>query len=157
MAGRVDDVKPLHPVERLVPLLRHRWRGRFAVRALRLLGVEFPRTVKVGERLRLPHGAMGVVLDGNTVIGDDVTILHGVTIGISDLYRPESERRPGRVVIGDRVTISVGAVILYDDGMTLTVGDDAMIAANAVVRSDVPAGEVWGGIPARRLSANPNA
>lgn len=81
-----------------------------------------------------------------TIIGDDVTIYHGVTIGNARLGGPI-----GHIFIGDGATISAGAVIVTG-AEDRRVGAGAVIAANAVVICDVPPGEVWGGVPAQRLS-----
>jgi serine O-acetyltransferase len=76
---------------------------------------------------------------GDTVIGNDVTLRHGVTLGL---------RRtgvPGAPVIGNGVDIGAGAKILGP----VRIGDGAVIGANAVVLCDVPAGALAVGIPAR--------
>ena len=49
--------------------------------------------------------------------------------------------------IGNNVWLGAGAVVLHG----VSIGDGAVIGANAVVVKDVPAGEIWGGVPARRI------
>lgn len=101
-------------------------------------GIFLPYTVRVGRRVRLDHfGGMILVADS---IGDDVVIRQTTTFGIarvSDLH--------ARPVIGNRVDISAGAVIVG----AITVGDGAVIGANAVVTKSVPPGAVAAGVPAR--------
>ncbi len=101
-------------------------------------GIDLPCETRVGRRLRIEHFG-GIVISGDTVIGDDVTLRHGVTLGL---------RRTGVAgapVIGDRVDIGTGAKILGP----VRIGAGAVIGANAVVLCDVPAGALAVGVPAR--------
>ncbi|MFD6447850.1 serine O-acetyltransferase EpsC, partial [Promicromonospora sp. NPDC060204] len=102
-------------------------------------GVEIHPGARLGRRLFIDHG-MGVVIGETTVVGDDVMLYHGVTLGGRSLNR--GKRHP---TLGDRVTVGAGAKVLGP----VWVGDDAQIGANAVVVKDVPAGAVAVGIPAR--------
>jgi len=103
-----------------------------------LTGIELPCETKVGRRLRIDHQS-DIVVSGDAVIGDDVVIRNGVTIG---LKRAGERSSP---VIGNRVDIGAGAKLLGP----ITVGDDVVIGANAVVLEDVPAGSLAVGVPAR--------
>jgi serine O-acetyltransferase len=103
-----------------------------------LTGIELPCEARVGRRLRIEHFG-GIIVSGDAVIGDDVVIRQGVTIGLKRAH----ER--GAPVIGNRVDIGAGAKLLG----AITIGDDAVIGANAVVIKDVPAGALAVGIPAR--------
>ena len=105
-----------------------------------LTGIDLPCEAKVGRRLRIDHFG-GIIVSGDAVIGDDVVMRNGVTIGL----KRTNER--GAPVIGNRVDIGAGAKILGP----IVIGDDAVIGANAVVLHDVPAGAVAVGIPARVL------
>jgi serine O-acetyltransferase len=101
-------------------------------------GIDLPCEAQVGRRLVIEHFG-GIVISGDSVIGDDVTLRHGVTLGL---------RRtgvPGAPVIGDGVDIGAGAKILGP----VRIGAGAVIGANAVVLCDVPAGALAVGIPAR--------
>ena len=105
-----------------------------------------PGEALVGENLVLEHYGLGVVIHPNVTIGDECRIYHHVTIaGESMIGGPE------RVTIGDRVTLGVNAVVLPRSDKSLSIGDDAMIGAGAVVTSDVPAGAIVAGVPARIL------
>lgn len=105
-----------------------------------LTGIELPCEARVGRRLRIEHFG-GIIVSGDAVIGDDVVLRQGVTIGL----KRTGERGAPR--IGDRVDIGAGAVILGP----IRIGDDAVIGANAVVLRDVPAGALAAGVPARIL------
>ena len=89
---------------------------------------------------------MGVVIGETSVIGDDVTLYHGVTLG-GVTWSP-GKRHP---TVGDGVVMGAGAQVLGP----ITVGRDARIGANAVVLKDVPPGATMVGIPAR--AAGPSA
>lgn len=103
-------------------------------------GIMLPYTVRVGRRVRLDHFG-GMILVAQT-IGDDVIIRQNTTFGIANL-----QARTARPVIGNRVEIGAGAVIVGG----IHIGDGAIIGANAVVTRSVPAGAVMGGVPARLL------
>lgn len=54
---------------------------------LKLMGIEIPKGVKIGKRVRFEHWAYGTVIHPFTVIEDNVKVYQGVTIGIADVYR----------------------------------------------------------------------
>lgn len=101
-------------------------------------GIELPCETRIGRRLRIEHFG-GIIVSGDAVIGNDVVLRQGVTIGL------KNTRQRGAPCIGDRVDIGAGAKLLG----SIHVGDDAVIGANAVVLQDVPAGALAVGIPAR--------
>jgi serine O-acetyltransferase len=111
-----------------------------------LTGIDLPCEAKVGRRLKFEHFG-GIIISGDAVIGDDVIIRNGVTIGL------KYTNHAGAPVIGNRVDIGAGAKIIGP----ITIGDDAVIGANAVVLCDVPAGATAVGIPARILPRNKRA
>ncbi|MGY6214113.1 serine O-acetyltransferase [Methylolobus aquaticus] len=103
-----------------------------------LTGIELPCEVTLGRRFLIEHFG-DIIISGDTVIGDDVIVRNGVTIGL----RRTGER--GAPVIGHRVDIGAGAKILGP----IRIGDDVAIGANAVVIVDVPANSLAVGVPAR--------
>lgn len=109
-----------------------------------MTGIDLPCETTVGRRLRIEHFG-GIIVSGDSVLGDDVVIRNGVTIGL----RRTGER--GAPVLGNRVDIGAGAKILGN----IRVGDDAVIGANAVVLQDVPCGALAVGIPARIILRQP--
>ena len=101
-------------------------------------GIEIPHTAKLGRRVVIEHQG-GIVLHGQTVIGDDTIIRQNCTFGIRSPATPTEAP-----IIGARVDVGAGAVILG----RIVIGDDAVIGANAVVLQDVPAGALAVGVPA---------
>jgi len=101
-------------------------------------GIEIHPGATIGRRLFIDHG-MGVVVGETTVVGDDVLLFHGTTLGGRSMTK--GKRHP---TIGDRVTVGAGAKVLGP----IWVGDDAQVGANAVVVKDVPPGAVAVGVPA---------
>jgi serine O-acetyltransferase len=102
-------------------------------------GIELPYSVKLGRRVIFEHQG-AVVIHGDSVIGDDSIIRQGVTLGNRRLDRPHDAPK-----LGKRVNVGAGAKILG----AVTIGDDAVIGANAVVLEDVPSGALAVGVPAR--------
>ncbi|HEX6544811.1 MAG TPA: hypothetical protein VF023_00800 [Bryobacteraceae bacterium] len=104
-----------------------------------------PASVSIGSRSRIWHHGWCVAIDPNTVIGNDCDIYNQVEISSTGTNR---DLRVVRFVIGDRVNICTGAKIVCGDG-TLTIGKGSIIAANAVVTSDVPPYSMAIGVPAQ--------
>lgn len=85
---------------------------------------------RISPGLVLPH-PYGIVIHSAAKLGRDVTILQHVTIG-ADFGEQTA------AVIGDRVILSAGAAVIG----SVTVGDDVVVGANAVVTKDVPSGAI---------------
>lgn len=143
------DIYSLLASWRKKPLL-----GQLAYYALKVLGVELPRKVPVGEGLELVHGGVGVVVHSKTTIGARVKIYPGVTIGRADIYRPAEESRFEAVVIEDDVILCPGSKVLCKEGV-LRVGRGTVLGANAVLFKSTGAGEIWAGMPAERVGTRP--
>ena len=130
-------------------LWRRGWRfsGRLVSHLSRALtAIEIHPGVQIGRRFVIDHGS-GVVLGETSVIGDDVTIYHGVTLGgvapsVDSRSQVDQKRHP---TIKNGVIIGSGAQVLGP----LTIGEGARIGANAVVHKEVPPGVTAVGIPAR--------
>lgn len=118
----------------------HTFAARTLSQAARLLtGIEIHPGAKIGKRLVIDHGA-AVVIGETAEIGDDCTIYQGVTLGGTG--KDTGKRHP---TVGNRVLIGAGAKVLGP----FTIGDDAKIAAGAVVLEAVPENATAVGIPAR--------
>ena len=102
-----------------------------------ITGIELPCETQVGRRLKIEHFG-GIIISGDTVIGDDVIIRNGVTIGL------KNTGQRGAPVLGDRVDIGTGAKLIGP----IRIGNDVAIGANAVVLCDVPDGCIAVGVPA---------
>ncbi len=117
-----------------------RWPGRFVSHFARFIsGIEIHPGATIGRRFFIDHG-MGVVIGETAVIGDDVTLYHGVTLGGTSWNK--GRRHP---TLGSGVVIGAGAKVLGP----ITVGARAKVGSNAVVVKDVPAGTTAVGNPAR--------
>ena len=108
-----------------------------------LTGVEIHPGATIGRRLFIDHG-MGVVIGETAVVGDDVMLYHGVTLGGKSRHGnvPGARRHPRLL---DGVTVGAGAKILGP----ITLGEWSTVGANAVVTKDAPARSILLGIPAR--------
>ncbi len=124
----------------------HRRRRRLLARIVShlnrgLTGIEIHPGATLGRGVFIDHG-MGVVIGETAIVGDDVTLYQGVTLGGTGKQR--GKRHP---TIEDRAVIGVGAAVLG----AVTVGADARIGAGAVVLNDVPPHTTAVGVPARAV------
>ena len=107
-------------------------------------GIEIHPGAKIGRGVFIDHGS-GVVIGETAEVGDGCTIYQGVTLGGTG--KDKGKRHP---TLGKNVLVGSGARILGP----FTVGDNAKIAANAVVLSEVPANSTAVGVPARVVRLN---
>ncbi len=121
---------------------------------LKLIGVEIPLSVRIGSGLVLAHWANGLVVHNSTVIGDDVRIYQGVTIGRGDVHI--HRHRKIKIVIQNGAILCAGAKILCTGDM-LVVGENSVIGANSVLLNSTGNNEIWAGIPARKISHSGSA
>ncbi len=106
-----------------------------------LSGIEIHPGATIGKRLFIDHGT-GVVIGETAIVGNDVTLYHGVTLGGVAVDAVTGRRHP---IVEDNVIIGAGAQVLG----AITVSRDARVGANAVVVKDVPPGVTVVGIPAQ--------
>ena len=102
-------------------------------------GIEIHPAVKIGKNLFIDHG-MGIVIGETTVIGNNVSIYQGVTLGGT-----KWEKKKRHPTINDNVIIGAGAKVLGP----ISVGKNSKIGANSVVTRNVPSNSTVIGIPAR--------
>lgn len=102
-------------------------------------GIEIHPGAEIGECFFIDHG-MGVVIGETTIIGDNVLLYQGVTLGGTGLQK--GKRHP---TIGSNVVIGTGAKVLGN----ITIGDNSYVGANAVVIKDVPPNSTVVGVPGR--------
>ena len=105
-------------------------------------GIEIHPGATIGKGLFIDHG-MGVVIGETAIIGDNCTIYQGVTLGGTG--KDKGKRHP---TLGNNVMVGSGAKVLGP----FTVGDNAKIAAGAVVLHAVEAGATAVGVPAREVN-----
>lgn len=121
----------------------HRLAARLVSGAVRAwTAVDIHPAATIGSGLFIDH-AVGVVIGETAVVGDDVTIYQGVTLGGTSLEAVK--RHP---TVGDRVTIGAGAKVLGP----VTIGSGSRIGANAVVVRDVPPDSVVVGVPGQIIA-----
>ena len=104
-------------------------------------GIEIHPGATIGKGLFIDHG-MGVVIGETTIIGDNCTIYQNVTLGGTG--KETGKRHP---TLGNNVLVGSGAKVLGP----FKVGDNARIAAGAVVTKDVPPYAIVGGCPAKLI------
>ncbi|MBR7184224.1 MAG: serine O-acetyltransferase [Clostridia bacterium] len=118
----------------------HYFSARLISQAARhLTGIEIHPGAKIGRGLFIDHG-MAVVIGETAELGDNCTLYQGVTLGGTG--KDVGKRHP---TLGNNVMVGAGAKVLGP----FTVGDNAKIAANAVVLKEVPANATAVGIPAK--------
>lgn len=104
-----------------------------------ITGIEIHPGAQIGKGLFIDHG-MGVVIGETAIIGDNVLLYQGVTLGGTGIEK--GKRHP---TVGNNVVIGAGAKILGN----VTVGDNSYVGANAVVIKDVPQNSTIVGVPGR--------
>ena len=95
----------------------------------------------IGKKLFIDHG-VGVVIGETAIIGDNVTIYHGVTLGGTG--KEKGKRHP---TIGDNVIIGCGSKVLGN----IKIGNNSLIGANAVVLKEVKPNTTVVGVPAKEV------
>lgn len=120
-------------------LKKHFFMARYLCeKAKRKTGIEIHPGASIGKNLFIDHGT-GVVIGETAIIGDNVTMFHGVTLGGTGNEK-DKKRHP---TIGNNVFIGSGAKILGN----ITIGNNVKIGANAVVLKDVEDDRTVVGIP----------
>jgi serine O-acetyltransferase len=114
-----------------------------------LTGIEIHPEAEIGLRLFIDHGT-GIVIGQTAIVGNDVTLYHGVTLGGVGREGDNGRRHP---TIEDGVMIGAGAQILGG----ITIGKRAKIGANSVVTHNIPANVTALGIPARVVGSDDRA
>jgi serine O-acetyltransferase len=104
-----------------------------------MTGIEIHPGADIGKSLFIDHG-MGVVIGETAVIGDNVTLYQGVTLGGTG--KEKGKRHP---TLGNNVVVGAGAKVLGN----IKIENDVLIGANAVVIRDVPADSTVVGVPGR--------
>lgn len=108
-------------------------------KAKRKTGIEIHPGATIGKRLFIDHGT-GVVIGETAIVGNDVTLFHGVTLGGTG--KEKGKRHP---TIGNNVFIGSGAKVLGN----IVVGNNVKIGANAVILKDVPSNVTIVGVPGK--------
>jgi len=144
--------EPVRLINTLLWLQRLPFVGRVGRELLFLFcACDIPPSVRPGRGFKLLHRGLGVVLHPTTVIGDDVVLYHGVTVGRQNIV-PYRDAPPfAGVELGDGVVLGAHSMVLAPD-KGLRMGRGSVLAANSVLLESTGEDEVWAGNPARRLS-----
>ena len=118
------------------------WARFFSEKGKRKTGIEIHPGATIGKNLFIDHG-LGVVIGETTIIGDNVTLFHGVTLGgVSD---NKSKRHP---TLENNVLVGAHAQVLGN----IIIGENARIGSGAVVLTNVNANTTVVGIPAKEIT-----
>lgn len=120
------------------------WARWISQRAVRKTGIEIHPGAQIGKGFFIDHG-QGVTIGETTVIGDNVTLYQGVTLGGTG--KEQGKRHP---TIGNNVMISTGAKVLG----SFKIGDNSKIGAGSVVLEEVPPNSTVVGVPGRVVKRN---
>lgn len=125
--------------------------GGVARRINLLVGIDLPRSVKLGKNVKFPHNALGTVIHPNTKIESNVKIYQNVTLGRADVYEPEgTETQFEGFLIKKGACLCAGAKLICKKGI-LVVGENTVIGANSVLLCSTGDNEIWAGVPAKRI------
>ncbi|MDE5907160.1 MAG: serine O-acetyltransferase [Lachnospiraceae bacterium] len=113
-------------------------------RGVRKTGIEIHPGAQIGKGFFIDHGN-GVIIGETTIIGDNVTLYQGVTLGGTG--KEQGKRHP---TIGNNVMISAGAKVLG----SFKIGDNSKIGAGSVVLEEVPPNSTVVGVPGRVVKRN---
>jgi serine O-acetyltransferase len=115
-----------------------RFLARFVSQVVRVFtGIEIHPGAELGRRLFIDHG-MGTVIGETAIIGDDVTLYQGVTLGGTG--KEKGKRHP---TLGNNISVGSGAKLLGN----ITIGDNCRVGAGSVVLRNVPANSTIVGVP----------
>ena len=129
-----------HRIAHWLYLKKHYFLARwYSQRTARKTGIEIHPGATIGKGLFIDHGA-GVVIGETAILGDNVTLFQGVTLGGNG--KEKGKRHP---TLGDNVMVSAGAKILG----SFTIGENSKIGAGSVVLQEVPPNSTVVGVPGR--------
>ena len=130
----------LHRLAHALCALKIHFLARFLSQMMRFFtGIEIHPGAKIGKGLFIDHG-MGLVIGETAVVGDNVLLYQGVTLGGTG--KEKGKRHP---TIGNNVVIGAGAQVLGN----IVIGDNSYIGANAVVVKPIPPHSTVVGVPGR--------
>ena len=135
----------MHHLSHWLWLHEMRFLARLTSQVARLLtGVEIHPGAVLGRRLFIDHG-MGTVIGETAIVGDDVTLYQGVTLGGTG--KEKGKRHP---TLGNNISIGSGAKLLGN----ITIGDNCRVGAGSVVLRSVPANSTIVGVPGHIVLQN---
>lgn len=130
----------------------HPFVARVAQYMIQRKGCEIPYRVKMGKGVCFPHNALGTVLHPFTILEDGVKVYQNVTVGRGDIWQAYNSSNRLLFRIKKGAILCAGCKIIASKG-ELVVGENTIIAANAVLLESTGDNEIWGGVPARKLKS----
>lgn len=118
---------------------------------LKLIGVEFPRSVQVSSGLSLAHGAVGLVVHERVTLGANVTLHQGVTLGRADTHLFDSCEDGAGITIEDNVTLGANSVVLFKHDSLVTLKEGTVLGANSTLLRSTDPWCIYAGNPARKI------
>lgn len=113
-----------------------------------LIGLDIPEEVQLGKNVIFEHNGIGTVIHPHTKIDDNVRIYQNVTVGRADVHIKSPDMKGFHLKQG--AILGAGSKVLNTKGI-LTVGENTIIAANAVLLNSTGDNEIWAGIPAKKV------
>ena len=139
----MDRISTIHKVEHWLYNHHLNILGQILRGVVRIVfSADVPPQMKIGKGTVFPHDALGCVFHPGVKIGENCKILHGVTMGGRAGHK-------GLPIIGDNVVVGTHAQILGN----VTVGNNSIVGAGAIVTHDVPDNVVVVGNPAKILES----
>lgn len=130
----IYNYRKAHRLYKKGKVFRARW---ISQRTARKTGIEIHPAATIGKGLFIDHGH-GVVIGETAILGDNVTLYQGVTLGGTG--KEQGKRHP---TLGNNVMVGAGAKVLG----SFTIGDNSKIAAGSVVLDEVPPNSTVVGVP----------
>jgi serine O-acetyltransferase len=107
-----------------------------------ITGISIPYTAKIGHSFYIGHFG-GIIINSNSVIGNNCNISQGVTIGVSGI-----DENRGVPILGDEIYIGANVVIAGK----ISIGNNVLVGANSMVKDSFPDNSVLLGVPAVLIS-----
>ena len=154
MINRLKAFRKANLVERIVMFRSCPGLRTISYYSLKFLGIDLPKSVKVGKNVRFMHWSPGTVIHQYSEIEDKVKVFQNVTLGRSDVYRTLKESKMERILMKEGAILGAGAKVLCKEG-TLIVGKNTVVGANSVLTNSTGDNEMWAGNPAVKVGNIP--
>lgn len=136
-------------------LIKHRGNkifGKIVQKILLIIGCDIHPGAQISDKAQFIHPPFGTVMNNRVIIKDNAKIFHGVTLGKAEPWLPDdvAGAKIGYIILEEGSLVGAGAKILMKNG-DIVVGKNTVIGANAVLTKSTGEGEIWAGIPAKKI------